>query len=136
MSILKPFAIPAMSIAMMLPAYAKTLTHKEVLGTWCMINDTESVRARKNEDCGDSIMIIKPDRYEGWEHGCIYTDVVTWFDGTISVATKTPLGAPVSRIKSGCAGEGCTWREEMTVYFAKGVLFTKNRRHSAEKCEG
>jgi hypothetical protein len=58
------------------------------------------------EECGDGILRIKPDRYEEVESGCRYTEVKTWFDPTIPVATKTKPGVYVSQVTAECTGEG------------------------------
>jgi hypothetical protein len=86
-----------------------------------------------SKECGDGIMTIKPDRYQGWEHGCRYTAVKTWFDPNIVASTKT-MGVKVSRIEARCEGEGCTWMERLTVHVTKGTLVVKDARHYRERC--
>ena len=75
-----------------------------------------------------ALEFIKPDRYEEVESGCRYTEVKTWFDPTIPVATKTKLGAYVSRVTAQCTGEGDKWREEATFYFSKGMLYFSRKQ--------
>ena len=78
------------------------LDNKEIIGEWCNYEYKKEVSLSwrgPEEDCGDGILKIKVNAIEGWEHGCTYTSVKTWYDPTIPTATKTPTGALVSRIE-------------------------------------
>jgi len=116
------------------------LNNAEIIGEWCW-NDTDDGgpfhEKLANENC-EGVLSIQKDgielRYE--EGGCTATAIKTWYDTTISPATKTPGGVLVSKIDMSCVGEGCTWRQQITVHFAKGVLFYKNNWHSRDKCKG
>jgi hypothetical protein len=77
-------------------ATAAKLQNKAVLGAWCTMAAEPNAQGPEiyyplglGEECGDGILRIKPDRYEEVESGCRYTEVKTWFDPTIPVATKT-----------------------------------------------
>jgi hypothetical protein len=80
-------------------------------------------------------MTIRSTSYRGWEHGCRFTAVKTWFDPNIVAATKM-MGVKVSRIEADCNGEGCTWKEQMTAYVTKGTLVIRNKRHYRDSCNG
>jgi hypothetical protein len=116
-------------------ATAAKLQNKAVLGAWCTMAAEPNAQGPEiyyplglGEECGDGILRIKPDRYEEVESGCRYTEVKTWFDPTIPVATKTKLGAYVSRVTAQCTGEGDKWREEATFYFSKGMLYFSRKQ--------
>jgi hypothetical protein len=114
---------------------ATPLTSSGSLGSFLHPATATLAGARRNsaaaclgEECGDGILRIKPDRYEEVESGCRYTEVKTRFDPTIPVATKTKLGAYVSRVIAQCTGEGDKWREEATFYFSKGMLYFSRKQ--------
>jgi hypothetical protein len=111
------------------------LNNKEIIGEWCASKaDTELFFSSKSrEDCGAGALNIQINGIEGWEHGCQYTAVKTWYDPTIPTATKTPTGALVSRIEMICTGEGYTWRERVTVHLGKGFLSYKSNWRSKAK---
>jgi hypothetical protein len=129
---------------------ANRLKAPEILGHWCGSGDpdkdgyvahdvlqnvyyrAENLKERI-EKCGDGIMKFRPDRYEGWEHGCSYLSVREWDDRSKPYATKTNRGAPTAEIVAACAGEGCTWREHLVVYWSKGTLWVRARQ-SGERC--
>jgi len=115
-----------------------TLNNKEIIGEWCdyRYEKEMSLFPKLDEDCGDGILNIQVNGIKGWEHSCRYTAVKTWYDPTIPTATKTPTGALVSRIEMTCAGEGCTWRERVTIHLGKGYLAYKSNWRSKDKCEG
>jgi hypothetical protein len=86
------------------------------------------------EECGDGILRIKPDRYEEVESGCRYTELKTWFDATIPVATKTKPGVYVSRVTAKCTGEGDKWREQATVLLLKRHTVQQSSRCDPSSC--
>jgi len=123
---------------------AVRLNNKEIMGDWCFGPDgDEDGRgwlqprswAIKDTPCVSFISFkldsIKSEYEEG---GCTATAIKTRYDPTIATATKTPPGALVSTINMSCGGEGCRWRQRITVYFAKGVLFYKSNWRSRAKC--
>jgi hypothetical protein len=123
------------------PSFAGPTVHKDVLGSWCYVGTVVKGEAQYGEkfdkDCDtpSDILIIQPTRYEGWEYGCRFTAVKTWFDPNIIASTKT-MGVKVSRIESSCEGIDCTWKEQLTVYVEKGTLIIKNVRQGRRAGRG
>jgi hypothetical protein len=118
-------------------AQAGPTVHKDVIGSWCRHTDENtyiSLLPGEEKNCGDGIVVIKSNLYQGWEHECRYTAVKTWFDRSIIATTKT-MGVTVSRVDASCEGEGCTWREQLTFYKAQGTLTIRNPRHYRERCK-
>ena len=116
-------------------ATAAKLQNKAVLGAWCTMAAEPNAQGPEiyyplglGEECRDGILWIKPDRYEEVESGCRYTEVKTWFDPTIPVATKTKPGVYVSQVTAECTGEGDRWREQATFYFSKGMLYFSRKQ--------
>jgi hypothetical protein len=116
--------------------------HKDLLGSWCTDGTTDSIDAdgavmyselQSKEECGDGIMTIYPTYYKGWEHSCRFTAVKTWFDRNLIASTKT-MGVTVTRVDASCKGEGCTWKEQFSLYIEKGTFKIRNRRHYQERC--
>ena len=131
---------------------ANRLKAPEILGQWCFTGEDKSERSysaiqnlymvpdkaelkKLVEECGDGILRFKPDRYEGWEHGCRYLSVREWEDRSKAYATKTNRGAPTAEIVAACSGEGCTWRERLVVYWSKGTLSVRSKA-TGERCDG
>jgi len=131
---------------------ADRLKAPEILGQWCFAGEDKSERSysaiqnlymvpdkaelkKLVEECGDGILRFKPDRYEGWEHGCRYLSVREWEDRSKAYATKTNRGAPTAEIVAACSGEGCTWRERLVVYWSKGMLSVRSKA-TGERCDG
>jgi hypothetical protein len=131
---------------------ANRLKAPEILGQWCFTGEDKSERSysaiqnlyvvpdkaelkKLVEECGDGILRFKPDRYEGWEHGCRYLSVREWDDRSKAYATKTNRGAPTAEIVAACSGEGCTWRERLVVYWSKGTLSVRSKA-TGERCDG
>jgi hypothetical protein len=116
-------------------ATAAKLQNKALLGAWCIMAAEPNAQGPEiyyplglGEECRDGILRIKPDRYEEVESGCRYTEVKTWFDPTIPVATKTKPGVYVSQVTAECTGEGDKWREQATFYFSKGMLYFSRKQ--------
>jgi hypothetical protein len=86
-------------------------------------------------NCGDSIMTVYPTYYKAWEHTCRFTAVKTWFDRNVIASTKT-MGVTVTSVDASCSGEGCTWKEQFTLYIEKGTFKIRNHRHYQESCGG
>jgi hypothetical protein len=119
------------------PGLAGPTVHKELLGSWCFMGQDEITGKNRyyeqlpgSKECDDAVTTFKLDRLHGWEHGCRYTAVKTWFDPDIVATTKT-WGVKVSRIEASCEGDGCTWRAQITAYVSKGTLNTTIRRYQA-----
>jgi hypothetical protein len=119
---------------------------QEFLGDWCSANskdnngkpmyDKLSESSKKTrEDCGEGILKIGRRSLTGFEHGCSYVEVKAWIDPTGVYATKTPLGTPVARLTSKCAGEGCSWNETLFLAYQKGTMTTTSFTW-AMRCNG
>jgi hypothetical protein len=107
--------------------------HPYLLGKWCS-DDGEHYMG--DDQCNnDSVIDIKADRYIGWEHGCRYTSVNSWVS-PVAMATKTQ-GSPALHVIANCEGEGCRWREELTLeYYAKASVTIRRRQLGKESCSG
>jgi hypothetical protein len=132
-------AIAAIVLSTVISQAATDLNNKEIIGEWCIHTSEDGTsisRKEQGENCGDGILNIQMNGIRAWEHSCRYTTVNTWYDSTIPTATRTPTGALVSRIEMACSGEGCTWRERVTVHLGKGELAYTSNWRSKDKCRG
>jgi hypothetical protein len=97
-----------------------------LIGSWCAANGESSYSPGK--DCSsDGTITFYPSSYEGWEQSCRITSVKT------TTSNKT-MGDKVSNIFANCNGEGCTWKEQITVHVTKGTLVVENKRDNRERC--
>lgn len=100
---------------------------QEYLGSWCNISSSNEY-LKKYNDCNQpsDALTIYSDHLDGWEVGCRFTAVKTWFDPTIIRNTKE-WGVKVSLVEARCEGidRHITWKEQFTIHASKGALTIK-----------
>jgi hypothetical protein len=114
------------------PGLAGPTLYKGLLGSWCYHSSHhgEDLYVEKSDKgCGGGhILTFKSDRYEDREYGCLITAIKIKFNPNIPASTKEN-GVNVSHITARCAGDGCTWMEQMTAYFQQGQFMVKQRQY-------
>jgi hypothetical protein len=142
MKMLLSTAAALVALAATADAASPTIRDKRLLGSFCYSygDKNEAIYLGRNpleqkppgcED--DNFMTVYPTYYDGWEHTCRFTAVKTWFDRNVIATTKT-MGVNVTRVDANCSGEGCTWKEQFTLYIAQGTLTVRDHRHDRERC--
>jgi hypothetical protein len=124
------------------PVLAGSTVPKDMLGSYCAIQSEgigeENVlllddRKEEVKSCGDGILVIRADRYDGWEHTCRFTAIRPVFDRDLIATTKT-MGVTRMQIDAICKGEGCTWKEQFSLYKEQGSPKFRKERHYQERC--
>jgi hypothetical protein len=90
-------------------------------------------RKEEVKSCGDGILVIRADRYDGWEHTCRFTAIRPVFDRDLIATTKT-MGVTRMQIDAICKGKGCTWKEQFSLYKEQGSPKFRKERHYQERC--